>query len=297
MPGRSFVSSSSYKYGFNGKEKDDEINGNGNSYDFGARQNDPRLGKWWSVDPEFKRYPHFSPYVAFGNNPNYYIDPGGETLRVAGDAAARAQAQTALQKLTNDKVTVMDNGIVKIVKGNENPDKKLVFGTQLLKAVSTNNQTASITITDGENSTSADEDKRLSGTPQDAAVSWNPNSMDGGVNTTGGTSRPPAIGLAHELGHALYAMLGIATDDENQLFGDPDESGQDANFGVEEVNVRLMENEIRKEQGEPLRLIPKGVDRTTGKDIDTSKPLPTPAPTKVKSTKAPQDNAIPMKKK
>jgi len=45
MPGRSF-NSNSYKYGFNGKEKDDEVKGNGNSYDFGARIYDPRIGRW-----------------------------------------------------------------------------------------------------------------------------------------------------------------------------------------------------------------------------------------------------------
>lgn len=49
MPGRSY-SSTAYKYGFNGKEKDDEVMGAGNSLDFGARLYDSRLGKWLSVD-------------------------------------------------------------------------------------------------------------------------------------------------------------------------------------------------------------------------------------------------------
>jgi RHS repeat-associated protein len=89
MPGRSYQSSNSYRYGFNGKEKDDEIVGSGNSYDFGARHYDPRLGRWLSIDPQTAKYPYFSPYVAFANNPNYYIDPGGETLRVAQHDQAR----------------------------------------------------------------------------------------------------------------------------------------------------------------------------------------------------------------
>ncbi|MFK7059864.1 hypothetical protein V3Q90_06970 [Flavobacterium oreochromis] len=33
-----------YRYGFNGKE-DDQIKGEGNSYDFGARIYDPRIGR------------------------------------------------------------------------------------------------------------------------------------------------------------------------------------------------------------------------------------------------------------
>jgi hypothetical protein len=33
-----------YRYGFNGKEKDNEVSGNGNSQDYGLRIYDPRLG-------------------------------------------------------------------------------------------------------------------------------------------------------------------------------------------------------------------------------------------------------------
>lgn len=36
MPGRSYQGTG-YRYGFNGMEKDDEVKGSGNSYDFGAR--------------------------------------------------------------------------------------------------------------------------------------------------------------------------------------------------------------------------------------------------------------------
>ena len=83
MPSRSF-SASSYKYGFNGKEKDDEVKGEGNSLDFSGRMLDTRLGRWLTIDPKSSKYPSMSPFVGFANNPNYYIDPGGETLRVAG---------------------------------------------------------------------------------------------------------------------------------------------------------------------------------------------------------------------
>ncbi|GGD36603.1 hypothetical protein GCM10011343_28070 [Flavobacterium orientale] len=44
-------SAESYRYGFNGMEKDDEIKGEGNSYDFGARMLDPRVGRWFAPDP------------------------------------------------------------------------------------------------------------------------------------------------------------------------------------------------------------------------------------------------------
>ncbi len=62
----------------NGKEKDDEIVGSGNTYDFGARMLDVRLGRWMSVDPKAGKFPSESPFVFVGNNPIIAIDPDGE---------------------------------------------------------------------------------------------------------------------------------------------------------------------------------------------------------------------------
>ena len=81
MPGRTFQAGiTSYRYGFNGKEKDNEVKGEGNTYDFGARILDPRIGRWFSVDPLQRKYPDIAPYVAFGNNPISIIDPDGKDI-------------------------------------------------------------------------------------------------------------------------------------------------------------------------------------------------------------------------
>ncbi len=70
--------SAEYRYGFNGKESDNEIKGEGNSYDFGARMYDPRVGRWLSVDPLRKRAPGITPYRFGFNNPIRYQDPDGK---------------------------------------------------------------------------------------------------------------------------------------------------------------------------------------------------------------------------
>ncbi len=77
MPNRN-ASSDSYRYSFNGKERDDEVKGNGNHLDFGARAYDNRLMRWMSTDPQFDRYPAWSPYHFGYNNPIITIDPNGE---------------------------------------------------------------------------------------------------------------------------------------------------------------------------------------------------------------------------
>ncbi|MFT3981667.1 MAG: RHS repeat-associated core domain-containing protein [Ferruginibacter sp.] len=78
MPGRSFSVGNSYRYGFNGKENDNESKGMGNSLDFGARIYDPRISKFLSVDPLQKKYPSESPYIFAGNSPIGVIDIGGK---------------------------------------------------------------------------------------------------------------------------------------------------------------------------------------------------------------------------
>jgi len=67
-----------YRYGFNGKENDNEVKGEGNEQDYGMRVYDPRLGRFLSVDPLSKDYPHYTPYSYAGNKPIESIDLDGE---------------------------------------------------------------------------------------------------------------------------------------------------------------------------------------------------------------------------
>jgi RHS repeat-associated protein len=69
-----------YRYGFNGMDKDNEINVNGGSYDFGARIYDSRLGRWLSLDPLMRGYPKLSPYNFVDNSPLNSIDGDGRDI-------------------------------------------------------------------------------------------------------------------------------------------------------------------------------------------------------------------------
>jgi len=75
MPGRKYAVGGGYRYGFNGQEKSDEIDPNGNSMTAEYWQYDARLGRRWNIDPSVKEYE--SPYAAFANNPIWNIDPDG----------------------------------------------------------------------------------------------------------------------------------------------------------------------------------------------------------------------------
>ncbi|KZS41509.1 hypothetical protein AWE51_21105 [Aquimarina aggregata] len=64
-----------HNYGFGGTEFSEELNLN--SYDFGERNYNPTLGRWFNIDPltEFMRSQ--SPYNFGFNNPIYFSDSGG----------------------------------------------------------------------------------------------------------------------------------------------------------------------------------------------------------------------------
>jgi len=82
--GEPFVSqkiNTGVRFTFSGKEMDSET---GLSY-FGARYYTSDLGVWLSVDPLAHEFPWSSPYVAFNNNPLYFIDPDGRAAVAADD--------------------------------------------------------------------------------------------------------------------------------------------------------------------------------------------------------------------
>ncbi len=84
MPTRSWSDpNSKYKYGFNGKEKDNEGNVDGGDYDFGARIYDSRLGRWLALDPKLKEYVSYSPYNYALNSPIINLDINGERVYFA----------------------------------------------------------------------------------------------------------------------------------------------------------------------------------------------------------------------
>ena len=115
-----------YRYGFNGKENDNEVKGNGNQQDYGMRIYDPRLGKFLSVDPVAKAYPFYSPYQFAGNTPIQAIDVDGlEAVVIIGgaDLDSKGLSKVMLQTEKNIKNYASSQGLDpnKIKAFNSNP--------------------------------------------------------------------------------------------------------------------------------------------------------------------------------
>jgi RHS repeat-associated protein len=112
MPGRSYFAGNSYRYGFNGKEKDKDINSL-TAYDYGFRVYNPGIGKFLSTDPAAQEFPWNSPYTYAEDGPVRYIDLDGfekaspEQLELARTYADVFRSgiikRSALLKITTDK--------------------------------------------------------------------------------------------------------------------------------------------------------------------------------------------------
>jgi RHS repeat-associated protein len=81
MPSRSFQDAgySKYRYGFNGKENDDDFQ------DYGMRVYCPECGVFLSIDPIASKYPELSPYQFASRSPIVNIDLDGLEDLIAND--------------------------------------------------------------------------------------------------------------------------------------------------------------------------------------------------------------------
>jgi RHS repeat-associated protein len=86
MPGRNDLGSSDYRYSFQGQEKDDEIKGDGNSINYKYRMHDPRVGRFFAVDPLASKYPHNGPYNFSENIVIHGVELEGlEVVKLTGE--------------------------------------------------------------------------------------------------------------------------------------------------------------------------------------------------------------------
>ncbi|MEZ4721120.1 MAG: RHS repeat-associated core domain-containing protein [Flavobacteriales bacterium] len=120
---------SEYRFGFNGQERDDEVKGTGNSYDFGARIYDPRLGRWLSLDPLQAKFPSMSPYNFVGNMPTIAVDPDGRDIFLVIAKSTQSSAELQVQHFETiiNYLNSTEKGAELLSDYMNNPDKNLYF--------------------------------------------------------------------------------------------------------------------------------------------------------------------------
>jgi RHS repeat-associated protein len=122
MPNR-HTGNSKYKYGFQGQEQDNEIKGQGNSVNYKYRMHDPRIGRFFAVDPLAHSFPWNSSYAFSENVVIHAIElEGAEKMEIQrdlkeGDQRTRLRlidANGALEIIYTTRTYVLGKAVDKI---------------------------------------------------------------------------------------------------------------------------------------------------------------------------------------
>ena len=184
-----------HRYGYNGKEMDNEIMGSANSvvgtgesYDFGERMYDPRLAKWMSVDPFCQSYPGMSPYNSMADCPIFVTDPSGGNINFKGNHETNEQADYN-EKLFLEALTYLEvhdtEASKKLRQLYEDPNVSVILNVHYSNG----------------NSHNPDDFEEYSDVGN--TINWDPEGGYRYTDVNGQTQiTSPAIGLAHEGTHA-----------------------------------------------------------------------------------------------
>ncbi len=125
-PNRTYEEANSvdYRYGFNGKENDNEVKGVGDQLDYGMRSYDPRVGRFMSVDAFTSYYPNWTPYQFAGNSPVWAKDiDGNESDRPTDPANTQNNTGSDDQGGKNNDQSTLPAVVVTGKKVNKQPNE------------------------------------------------------------------------------------------------------------------------------------------------------------------------------
>ncbi|MEP2236818.1 MAG: DUF6443 domain-containing protein, partial [Maribacter sp.] len=124
------VNGTEHPYTYNGKEKQEELGLNW--LDYGRRNYDPAIGRFFNEDRFAEKYHSKTPYQYAANNPIKFVDVMGDSIRVTGSKSAQRKLKRIIKKGLgrNYKVDINKQGSVTVTAKNSKSNSKLSGGQQ-----------------------------------------------------------------------------------------------------------------------------------------------------------------------
>ncbi len=242
------------RYKYNGKELD-RMHGL-NLYDYGARQYDPVMAMWTSVDPMAEKYYNTSPYVYCMNNPVNAIDPDGKDVLIwYKDIHGKNQLFRFSGFHGRKSIKIPNNQYVKDFIQAYLYNTKNGGGKKMIQAVT--NHKYKIYVSESQENDATFYYHR----EDQPTIYW--QSRQGLITTEGG-KQSPATALEHEMDHAI--------DDANNHNKHVDRKKQkDYQYDDKEERrvITGSEAQTAKSNNEAIRKDHKGKKYTTISSIST----------------------------
>ena len=198
-----------YTFGFNGKENDNEVKGEGNSLDFGARMYDPRLGRWMSVDPLEKLYASFSTYNFAVNSPILAVDNDGRSFKIYYQDGVKSNGTPKIRAVRVRSMADLDKAVER--SNNNAFVANFVESIKYLREDKADNGEIERVITDRTKISVYESKSITTGSYFDDtkrnALYYNPHAGLEFQKNGEKMFSSPAIVLMHELGHVIRKLF------------------------------------------------------------------------------------------
>ncbi|WP_445458557.1 RHS repeat-associated core domain-containing protein [Flavobacterium sp. HNIBRBA15423] len=245
-----------YKYRYNSKEFQNELGLN--LYDYGARNYDAALGRYFSMDNFSEAFYNLNTYQYTANNPVKFIDMNGDYIYIydgsgkgyrydKGKLYSREKEGDEWEETQAEEgsyVAQIVGSLNSISNGDENS-----FGSILLNLFS--NDKINAYITDNE---FTDDIKKNRTTTSGLKIRTAFDQNEKVRTTSGNQNLIFHISLAHELAHVFANQVFDLDILSKEWYSIMDSNGKRHKLNQSEVFASFIENFVRSEQHLPLRL-------------------------------------------
>ncbi|SFF60463.1 RHS repeat-associated core domain-containing protein [Thermoflexibacter ruber] len=246
------------KFTFNSKEKQTELGLHW--HDYGARNYDAQIGRFFKVDRFAEKYYNFSPYQYAANNPIKYIDVNGDSIWISHNGQDYKyhkgqlyvfDRQTGQQKLFIAQRNSFLAGVLTTINqlgGNTAKGRELF---DFFHSKNANGEDNYVRIEQQTNKNRGNEGGGA-GQASDGVVSLKPSLTGSNIPTTNGIQMSPLwLDLGHELAHVQDFILNGNGSFRTTWVANPSDPSKP--FLEAEKYATHVENIMRAQAGLPLR--------------------------------------------